>query len=145
MLTELGINKALKILEIPKEQKNFLPTKTFEVQKIVQKIKEASKPKNYNPFDKQKKVVRINKELTIRERGFRQAVIEAYSFKCSVCQMKIYSPDSLLWEVEAAHIVPHRLKGKDDIWNGISFCRLHHWAFDVGWFALLDDYKMQVI
>jgi putative restriction endonuclease len=23
-------------------------------------------------------------------------------------------------------------------------CRFHHWAFDVGWFALLDNYKIQV-
>ena len=54
--------------------------------------------------------------------------------------MKINSPDSLSWEVEAAHIVPHGSRGRDDIWNGLALCHLHHWAFDVGWFALRDDY-----
>jgi putative restriction endonuclease len=71
------------------------------------------------------------------------AVIEAYSCRCAVCGLKINSPDSLSWEVEAAHIVPNRWKGRDDIFNGIAMCRIHHWAFDVGWFTLLDDYKIQ--
>ena len=56
--------------------------------------------------------------------------------------MKINSPNTLLWEVEAAHIVPHRASGKDDILNGIALCRLHHWAFDVGWFTLEDNFKI---
>jgi hypothetical protein len=144
MLTENGFDKALIILEIPKNKKDFLPTKSYEVQKIVKKLKETPRPENYNPFDKEKKVVKVTKEMTLRERGFRQAVIEAYGYKCAVCGMKLNSPDSLLWEVQAAHIVPHSSNGKDDIWNGLSLCRLHHWAFDVGWFTLLDDYKIQV-
>jgi putative restriction endonuclease len=44
--------------------------------------------------------------------------------------------------VEAAHIVPHGSFGRDDLFNGIALCRFHHWTFDVGWFALLDDYKV---
>jgi len=56
--------------------------------------------------------------------------------------MKINSPDTLQWEVEAAHIVPYSSNGKDDIWNGLALCRLHHWAFDVGWFTLKDDFKI---
>jgi putative restriction endonuclease len=46
--------------------------------------------------------------------------------------------------VEAAHIVPHGSFGRDDLFNGIALCRFHHWAFDVGWFALLDNYKILV-
>jgi putative restriction endonuclease len=61
-----------------------------------------------------------------------------------VCGLKIKSPDSLWWEVEAAHIVPHGSFRRDDLFNGIALCRFHHWAFDVGWFALLDNYKIQV-
>ena len=34
--------------------------------------------------------------------------------------------------------------GKDDIWNGLALCHLHHWAFDVGWFTLLDNYSVQI-
>ena len=144
MLTENGLDEALKILNIPKTQKEFLPTKSFEVQKIVKKLIETPRPANYNPFDKEKKVAKVTRESTIRTRGFRQAVIEAYDYKCAFCGMKIKTPDSLLWEVEAAHIVPNSEKGKDDIFNGLSLCHLHHWAFDAGWFTLQDDYKIQV-
>jgi hypothetical protein len=144
MLSESGFDKALRLLKIPITQKEILPTKSYEVQKIVKKLNETPRPENYNPFDKEKKLVKITKETSLRTRGFRQAVIEAYDFRCAVCRMKLNSPDSELWEVEAAHIVPHSSMGKDDIWNGLSLCRLHHWAFDVGWFTLTDDYSIKV-
>lgn len=144
MLTESGFDEALKLLKIPIAQKEFLPIKSFEVQKIIKKLYETERPENYNPFDKGKKIATITRESAIRNRGFRQAVIEAYDCKCAVCGLKINSPDTLSWEVEAAHIVPNSLKGKDDLWNGVALCHLHHWAFDVGWFTLLDDYKIQL-
>ena len=144
MLTEDGFDKALKLLNIPIVQKEFFPTKSFEVEKIVKKIRETPRPENYNPFDNEKIIVKIAKESNLRAMGFRQAVIEAYNCRCAVCGLKLNSPDSILWEVEAAHIVPNSLKGKDDIWNGVALCHLHHWAFDVGWFTILDDYKIEL-
>jgi len=110
----------------------------------VKKLVAASRPENYHPFDRIRKLVRTTRETGLRLRGFRQAVIEVYDFRCAVCGLKINSPDSLCWEVEAAHIVPHGSFGRDDLFNGIALCRFHHWAFDVGWFALLDNYKIQV-
>ena len=144
LLTEDGFDKALKLLNIPASKKDFLPIKSYEVQKIVKKLNETPRTENYNPFDKEKKVAKTTHESAIRTRGFRQAVIEAYNYKCAVCGLQINSPDGLLWEVEAAHIVPHSYKGRDDILNGVALCRLHHWAFDVGWFTLQDNYKVQV-
>lgn len=144
MLTEKGFDEALKLSNIPPSRKNLLPTKSYEVQKIVKKLTESPRPENYNPFDKEKKVIKITREAAIRTRGFRQAIIDAYGYKCSICKMKINSPDSLSWEVEAAHIVPHSSLGRDDIWNGLALCHLHHWAFDVGWFTLQDDYTINV-
>lgn len=144
MLTEHGFDQALKLLNISEVQKEFLSIRSFEVQKIVKKLIDNSPPENYNPFNKEKKIVKITKEANLRTRGFRQAVIEVYDFQCAFCGMKINSPDLLWWEVEAAHIVPHSVKGKDDIWNGLALCRLHHWAFDVGWFTLQNDYTIQV-
>lgn len=128
MLTENGFDEALRLLNIQKTQKEFLPTKSFEVQKVVKKLTEAPRPEHYDPFDKEKKVTIVTRESSIRARGFRQAVIEAYNYKCAFCGMKINSPGSLLWEVEAAHIVPHSSMGKDDIWNGLALCHLHHWC-----------------
>jgi hypothetical protein len=145
MLTEKGLDEALKISNVPQIRKECLQTKSFEVQKIVKRLKESPPSrKDYNPFDKTKRTTQTTKQSVLRNRGFRQAVTEAYQFKCAVCGLKINSPDSLIWEVEAAHIVPHRSLGRDDICNGIALCHLHHWAFDVGWFTLLDDYKIQI-
>ncbi len=144
MLTEKGFDEALKLLGIPTEQKDFLPVKSFEVEKIVKKITQKPRPESYNPFDNQKRVGKVTREFTLRERGFRMAVIETYNYQCAFCKLKIYSPKSLLWEVQAAHIVPHSAKGRDDIWNGIALCRLHHWAFDVGWLTVNDDFTIRV-
>lgn len=144
MLTEDGFDEALKLLDIPNSQKEFLPTKSFEVQKVVKKLIETPRPENYNPFNKDKKIVKVTRESAIRARGFRQAVIEAYDYRCAFCGMKINSPDTMSWEVEAAHIVPHSSMGRDDILNGMALCHLHHWAFDIGWFSLGDDFKILV-
>jgi len=142
MLTEKGFDQALRISRIPAAEKNFLPIKSFEVQKVVKKLVETQRPTIYEPFDTSRKRIRKLRETTLRLRGFRQAVIEVYGYRCAACGLKINSPDSLCWEVEAAHIVPHASFGKDDIFNGIALCRFHHWTFDVGWFALLDDYTI---
>ncbi|HEU4576443.1 MAG TPA: HNH endonuclease [Chitinophagaceae bacterium] len=144
MLTENGFDKALKLLKIPQTEKEFLSTKSYEVQKIVKKLIETSRPENYNPFDKEKKITKISRETVMRTRGFRQAVIEAYDYKCAFCGLKINSLKDRSWEVEAAHIVPHNEKGRDDVLNGLSLCHLHHWAFDAGWFALEDNFTIQV-
>ncbi len=144
MLTEKGFDEALNLSNISSERKDVLPTKSYEVQKIVKKLRESPRPKNYNPFDNSKKRVKVVRESTLRTRGFRQAVVEVYDCKCAICGMKIQTPDLLSWEVEAAHIVPHSHMGRDDIWNGLALCHLHHWAFDVGWFTLLDQYTIQV-
>ena len=143
MLTEKGFDEALRISNLPTAAKESLPTtKSYEVQKVVNRLLEARRPENYLPFDRSRRVVRTVREAALRVRGFRQAVIQLYGFRCSVCGLKVNSPDSLCWEVEAAHIVPHASQGRDDIFNGVALCRFHHWAFDVGWFALQDDYKI---
>lgn len=144
MLTEKGFDEALRLANIPRDQKSLWPTKSFEVQKIAHKLIAARRPENYDPFDRNKKTTKTTRDAMLRTRGFRQAVIEAYEFRCAICGLKIRSPTMLSWEVEAAHIVPHRVLGRDDVFNGIALCSLHHWAFDAGWFTLMDDYHVQV-
>jgi putative restriction endonuclease len=143
MLTERGFDAALRLYDMPVAMKDSLPVKSYEVQQVVNELVESPKPENYDPVDRNKKIVRITRKSALRGRGFRQAVIEAYDCKCAVCGLKVKSPDSLTWEVEAAHIVPNRALGRDDLWNGIALCRFHHWALDVGWFTLLENYRIQ--
>jgi len=144
MLTERGFDQALNNSHTFPAQKALLPTKSYEVQKVVKKLVESRKPENYDPFDHKKKAITRIRKSAIRTRAFRQAVIDAYDHRCAVCKMKIHAPDFLSWEVEAAHIVPHSWQGRDDIWNGLALCHLHHWAFDVGWLTLKDDYIVDV-
>ena len=144
MLTEEGYDKALELLGISLSQKEILTVKSYEVEKIAKNLKELEKPIGYNPFEASKKISKISKEVKIRNRGFRQAIIEVYDYKCAICGLKLLSPNSLQWEVEAAHIVPHSYNGKDDIWNGLALCHLHHWAFDVGWFSIQNDFQVIV-
>lgn len=143
MLTEKGIDEALRLSKIPIKQKQELPIITYEVQKIKEKLEKAERIDNYNPVDTSKKSRIVTRESLLRTRSFRQAVVQAYEYHCCICGLKIASPNSLAWEVEAAHIVPNRFHGKDDIWNGIALCHLHHWSFDVGWFTLRLDFTIE--
>lgn len=144
MLTEKGFDEALALSNISLARKHQLTTKSFEVQKVVRKLTDTAAPKNYNPVDIKKKIVTTSRESVIRVRAFRQAVIEAYNYCCAVCGLKMNSPDALAWEVQAAHIVPNSFLGRDDVWNGIALCHLHHWSFDVGWFTLRHDHRIEV-
>jgi hypothetical protein len=142
MLTEEGFDKVLNHLRIPLTQKENLHIKSVEVQRVVRRMINKERPINYSPFDTNKPRRIILSEDKVRKRGFRFAITECYDFKCAVCDLKIASPNQAFWEVEAAHIVPFSMNGKDDIWNGLSLCRFHHWAFDSGWFALNDDFSL---
>lgn len=144
MLTEMGLDEAIKLRNIPSTEKESLPVASIEVQKLAEAIKNQPKPKCYDPIDTSKGTAVRKGECFLRTRGFRRAVVEAYGFRCAVCGLKIPSPTGLSWEVEAAHIVPSHARGRDDIWNGLALCRLHHWAFDVGWFTLNSDCQVQV-
>lgn len=144
MLTESGFDQSLRLLAISPETKEILPTKSFEVQKVAKQLIETARPEKYDPVDESKIIVKKLKESTIRARGFRQAVLQAYDHSCAFCGMKLRAPIHNLWEAEAAHIVPHSALGRDDVWNGITLCRTHHWAFDVGWLSLQDNFVIQV-
>ncbi|MBM4169383.1 MAG: hypothetical protein FJ215_09530 [Ignavibacteria bacterium] len=144
MLTEKGIDKAMRVSRIPISRKQELPVLTYEVQKIKKSLDEARPIRNYSPVDSRKQSREITTQSLLRARGFRHAIVEAYDRRCCVCGLKLISPDAMVWEVEAAHIVPHRFQGKDDIWNGMALCRFHHWTFDVGWFTLRQDYTIEV-
>jgi len=78
--------------------------------------------------------------LPKRNRAFRNIILREYDFTCAVCEMKFRLNN--LYETTAAHIVPKQLNGTDDPRNGLSLCRTHHWAFDVGLFSISDDYEL---
>jgi len=79
----------------------------------------------------------------IRSAAFTRKVRSAYDDSCAFCGSKRRSPTGNP-EIEAAHIYPKSGGGRDVVSNGIGLCKLHHWAFDVGWLAISDDYEVVV-
>lgn len=78
-----------------------------------------------------------------RDPKFLQTVREAYNERCAVCGIRRETPDGRP-EVEAAHIKSVSDCGPDTLENGVALCRLHHWAFDNGWLAVDNEYRVLV-
>jgi predicted restriction endonuclease len=87
----------------------------------------------------------INKED--REKAFRMIILEEYRCQCAVCQSKFLlkqNGDEAIIEAEAGHIIPVQDHGPDDPRNGLSLCRRHHWAFDMGLFTITDSQAVKL-
>lgn len=68
-------------------------------------------------------------EETVRDQGFRRAVVTAYVHRCAFCGVRMLTADGHT-AVDAAHIVPWSESRNDDVRNGLALCKLCHWAFD---------------
>ncbi|WP_436345878.1 HNH endonuclease [Natronorubrum sp. FCH18a] len=80
----------------------------------------------------------------VRSSAFAKRVKTAYDFRCAICDASRESPAGTV-DIEAAHIYPKRDNGSDIVQNGLALCRLHHWAFDAGWLAVSDEYRILVV
>ena len=96
-----------------------------------------------HPFSPQEPTVPTPKEDPIRSAGFRQAIMGLYNYTCAVCELRIVAMDGES-ATDAAHIIPFRISKSDDVRNGISLCKLHHWSFDKGLISLSKTYQVLV-
>ena len=94
-------------------------------------------------FSSHRPIVPIERENPIRTAGFRQAIMRMYDYTCAVCRLRIVTMDGES-ATDAAHIIPFRISRNDDVRNGISLCKLHHWAFDKGLISLKETYQVIV-
>ena len=85
----------------------------------------------------------IKTENKIRQPGFRRAIMRIYDYTCAVCRLQILTLDGES-VTEAAHIVPFKVSKNDDVRNGISLCKLHHWAFDRYLISVDESYNVIV-
>ena len=85
----------------------------------------------------------VNSRRKARDPSFRPRVLEAYGFRCAVCELSISMHDVPI-AVEAAHIKWHQANGPDDVRNGLSLCNLHHKLFDAGAFTTSLEGTIQV-
>ena len=95
------------------------------------------------PFSTRKPKAPSHADTKIRSAGFRQAIMRLYNYTCAACELRIVTMDGES-ATEAAHIIPFRVSKNDDVRNGISFCKLHHWAFDRGLFSLGETHRIIV-
>ena len=79
----------------------------------------------------------------VRNAIFRKAVVEAYDYRCALCRLKVIRKITQNI-VDGSHIKPFSKFYDNQINNGISLCKNHHWAFDQGWFAIDDNYRIIV-
>lgn len=108
---------------------------SFESKEVVELVKDEPKLKDESTYDTVKRKRRND--------AFRKLVKQIYNNTCAVCGKRRFT-NAGNPEVEAAHIYPKSKDGTDDLRNGISLCKLHHWAFDNGLFAINDDYSIKV-
>lgn len=71
---------------------------------------------------------------------FRESVLASYGSQCALCQLAIR--ELLI----ASHIIPwsEKAERRADPTNGISLCALHDRAFDRGFIAIDDSFKVLV-
>jgi putative restriction endonuclease len=83
------------------------------------------------------------RKSVIRNSFFRKSVVFAYDYRCAFCKLKITrNPNQNI--VDGAHIKPFADFSDSKIDNGLSLCKNHHWAFDLGWFSIDDNYQILV-
>jgi len=78
-----------------------------------------------------------------RDPQFRHNVLQAYQYRCAVCDFDVRMGAKTLC-IEAAHIKWHSAGGPDEVTNGIALCTLHHKLFDLGAFTLDEDRQFKV-
>lgn len=71
-----------------------------------------------------------------RSTAFRAGIRFEYDTTCAVSGIGLRTPTGLV-EVEAAHVVPLKSGGSDDIRNGMALTSTLHWAFDLGLFGIM--------
>ena len=75
----------------------------------------------------------------LHQHRFRELVVAAYGERCTVCRLR--HPELL----DAAHILEDRdERGKPEIPNGLSLCKIHHCAYDTLILGIDPDYRVHI-
>jgi putative restriction endonuclease len=78
-------------------------------------------------------------KVRLHQRRFRQLVLSAYRVRCAVCRLG--HPELL----DAAHILEDRdQRGRPEVPNGLSLCKIHHAAYDADILGVAPDYLVHV-
>jgi len=85
-------------------------------------------------------IYQLVKVRGVRQRIFRDALVEAYDGACAFCGLTFYEA------LDAAHIHPWAIcaeKDRINPRNGILLCANHHRMFDMGNLAITSDFRIE--
>lgn len=75
----------------------------------------------------------------LHQHRFRELVVSAYGERCTVC--RLHHPELL----DAAHILEDRdERGKPEVPNGLSLCKIHHGAYDANILGISPDLRIHI-
>lgn len=94
-------------------------------------------------YDGERLIVEQTINRKVRNRVFRQHVLEAYDNRCALSGLKLINGMGRA-EVEAAHIQPVAENGPDSVRNGLALSGTLHWMFDRGLISLSDAGKILI-
>lgn len=78
-------------------------------------------------------------KVRLHQHRFRELVVSAYRHRCAVCR---FGHSELL---DAAHILPDRdERGRPEVPNGLSLCKIHHGAYDAEIMGVAPDYHVHI-
>jgi putative restriction endonuclease len=81
----------------------------------------------------------VTAKRRLHQHKFRQLVLSAYRKQCAVCRFR------KVQLLDAAHILPDRdERGLPEISNGLSLCRIHHGAYDLGILGVSPAYRVHI-
>lgn len=93
--------------------------------------------------EQKKDVDKIIPDTPKRDKAFRGVIMRLYDYTCATCRLRVITLNGET-AVEAAHIIPFSISHDDNIGNGISLCKLHHWAFEIGLISINDKFQIIV-
>lgn len=82
-------------------------------------------------------------QKNIRDQGFRKAIVILYEHRCSLCGLRMITPEGYT-AVDAAHIIPWSESQDDRPTNGMALCKLCHWTFDRGLMSVGKNYEVLI-
>lgn len=85
----------------------------------------------------------IRTSLRQRDPKFRQMVLRAYNYQCTICGFNMRHDNAPI-AVEAAHIRWKQHHGPCEVPNGLALCAIHHKAFDRGSIGLDENMRVMV-
>lgn len=75
----------------------------------------------------------------LHQHRFRELVLGAYGSRCTICRL---AKTPLL---DAAHIIADRdERGRPEIPNGLSLCKIHHTAYDVNILGITPGFRVEI-